>query len=121
MLTTICIYFAYYCGTAIVWQAWGITFGIVFGLTAYACMTKTDFSYKSIYIPYVFSWCNIHFLPNHPYVDNLPMFLAKLCTLHLLMFPICRDLWILLDLGNSIDYGQRSNNYNYKLEIKIIH
>jgi hypothetical protein len=24
-------------------------------------------------------------------------------------------------LGNSIDYGQRSNNYNYKLEIKIIH
>jgi FtsH-binding integral membrane protein len=38
---------AFYGGTGIVWEAWGITFAIVFALTLYACKTKTDFSFKS--------------------------------------------------------------------------
>ncbi|CAD8166585.1 unnamed protein product [Paramecium octaurelia] len=45
-LTTFCILMALYWGQAIVWQAWGITFMIVFALTLYACKTKTDFSFK---------------------------------------------------------------------------
>ncbi|CAD8060761.1 unnamed protein product [Paramecium primaurelia] len=45
-LTTFCILMAIYWGQAIVWQAWGITFVIVFALTLYACKTKTDFSFK---------------------------------------------------------------------------
>lgn len=46
-MSTFCIWIAAYYGAGIIWEAWGITFGLVFFLTAYACKTSSDFSFKS--------------------------------------------------------------------------
>lgn len=110
MLSTFCILIAYYCGTGIVWEAWGITFAIVFALTLYACKTKTDFSFKRRLHSIFFSWCYLHIITKYDDVSNNVMYMAKCLFIYLSMFLIYYIIWILFNLGNLINNGKRSNN-----------
>lgn len=57
--------FALVYGSAIIWEAWGITFGLVFSITIYAMISKTDLSMKGgfifVLIPVIFMcmFCSI--------------------------------------------------------------
>lgn len=69
---------------------------------------------------HIFSWGNIYSLSNHFDALHIFNYLAKLFCLYLIVLVIYNNLWILFNMGDIINYGQRSKNLlNIKKKLKL--
>lgn len=87
---------AIYIGTIFVWEAWGITFSIVFFLTLLVCVTDKDLTMASK-INTRGSRRAFHHLAHHPHAHDLCDLLPISLDLDHDLLSLCDNLRILFD------------------------